>query len=395
MTIWILALFILACTGIVGFYQGALRVAISFIGLLFAAMLAMPLGSLFKSLLPIFGLKNPLLVAFIAPLLAFILVLAGFKIAALAAHRKVGGWYKYKANDTQRLLFERMNSRAGIPMGLLNGVVYLLAIGVVIYSLGYLTIQVATSSQDSWALRMVNKLADDLQNTRMDKAIAPFAVKSDFYYDSTDVVADIFQTPLLQNRLANYPPFLLLGETEDFKPLSEPSFQSEWIKGMTFGTFVGHEKVKPLIENRSAYTNVVGRLGGDVKDLKTYLETGKSPRFDDERILGRWAFDFRASMNLARRRKPNMGSAEITRLRRFMGTTFKDAIVIATVEHAAILKVGKDKAGTRGTWKNSGSNYILGLTEGGQRLELEATVEGRNLIFTKDGFVLVFENTRV
>ena len=397
MTIWIIALILLACTGIVGYYQGGLRAAFSFVGLLVASLFATPLGSILKSMLPIFGLKNPFYIAFLGPIVGFLIILIVFKVAALAVHKKVEGWYKYKANDTQRMLFERMNTRVGAPMGLANGLVYLLAIGTLIYSLGYLTVQVATSDQDSWAIRLVNHLAEDAESTGLNKAVAPFVTKSTFYYDAADVVADIFQTPLLQNRLANYPALLLLSEKEEYKPLSMASFQSEWIKGMTFGSFVNHESVKPLIENHDAYTNLLGLLGGEVSDLKSYLETGKSPRFDDERILGRWAFDFKASMNLARRRKPNMGSAEITQLRKYMATSFKDAMLIATVDHKTILKIpaaGKDKA-LRGTWKNSGSNYVLISNEGDKNVEVDANVEGRNIIFTKGGLVLVFENTRV
>src|SRR5262245_34199027 len=50
MFIWLLALVVMACVGIVGYYQGALRAVFSFVGLLLAALLASPLGSLLKSI---------------------------------------------------------------------------------------------------------------------------------------------------------------------------------------------------------------------------------------------------------------------------------------------------------------------------------------------------------
>src|SRR5436190_1599238 len=117
MTVWIIALILLACTGIVGYYQGAIRAAFSFVGLLVAALFATPLGSILKSMLPIFGLKNPFYIEFLSPILGFLIILIIFKVAALAVHKKVEGWYKYKANDMQRMLFERMNTRVGAPMG--------------------------------------------------------------------------------------------------------------------------------------------------------------------------------------------------------------------------------------------------------------------------------------
>src|SRR5882762_2253249 len=183
MILWLLALVILGCVAIVGFYQGAVRVAFSFVGLLLAAILASPLGALFKPLVPIFGLKNPIVIAFVAPAIGFLLVLVVCKCVALAVHKKVEARHKYKASDTQRLLWERLNARIGIPLGLANGVVYFYVICTLIYALGYLTVQVATSEQDSWALRLANRLTDDLRSTGMDKAVAPFMPKSELYYD--------------------------------------------------------------------------------------------------------------------------------------------------------------------------------------------------------------------
>jgi hypothetical protein len=398
MILWLIALIVAASVTIVGYYQGALRAAFSFVGLLVAAMLASPIGSLLKSIVPIFGMKNPVTIAFVAPVIAFVLVLVLFKLGALAVHKKVEAWYKYKGSDTERMLWERLNSRLGIPMGLANGIIYVFGICTLVYSAGYLTVQVATGDQDSWMLRLMNRLSADVRSTGMEKAVAPFMPKSELYYDAADVVADIFHTPLLQNRLANYPPLLLAGEKEEFKPLSDQAFQQEWIKGMTFGGFIDHDKVKPLVENPEVVTNVLGMLGGDFKDLKIYLETGTSPKYDDEKILGRWAFNFNASMNAARRKTPTMGSLQIRQLRTRMAALFAKSTLTATVDRKAILKlpaVPGSKGTVQGSWKNGAGKYILGITEDGKRLELDAEVDGRNLIFTKDNMVLVFENTRV
>ena len=117
-----------------------------------------------------------------------------------------------------------------------------------------------------------------------------------------------------------------------------------------------------------------------------------------KKILGRWAFNFNASMNAARRKKPTMGSLQIRQLRAALGTMFARSTLTATIDHKAILKlpaVPGSKGTVSGIWKSSAGKYILGITEDGKKLELEAEVDGRNLIFTKDSFVLVFENTRV
>ena len=398
MILWLIALAIVASVAVVGYYQGALRAAFSFVGLLLAAALATSVGGLLAGLLPIFGVKNPVAIAFLSPAIAFVLILAAFKLGAFTVHKKVDAWYKYKASDTQRLLFERMNSRVGIGLGLANGFIYVLVICTLLYSLGYLTVQVASSENNSWSMRLVNRLNEDLASTGMTKSVAPFMPQSELYYDGADVVADIFHTPLLQRRLANYPPFLLVGENEEFKGLSDAAFQGEWLKGsLTFGGFVGHERIKPLIENQDVVTNVLGMLGGDFKDLKVFLDTGKSPKYDEERILGNWKFDYQASVNAARRKKPNMGSADITRMKKTLAAIFLKSTLIATVDHKIVLRLpaAGSKATTKGGWRNADGKYTLTIKQGDQDLDVEALVDGNTVIFTKDGFVLVFENSRV
>ena len=397
MILWLIALVMLTSVGIVGFYQGALRAGFSFVGLLIAALLASPIGSLLAAVVPIFGLKNPVAIAFISPAIAFLLILTAFKLGALAVHKKAEAYYKYKASDTQRMLFERMNARVGIAVGMANGLVYFYVICTLIYALGYLTVQVASADQDGWSPRLVNRLSSDMVSTGMTKAVAPFMPRSELYFDGADVVADIFHTPLLQRRLANYPPFLLVGENEEFKGLSDTAFQGEWLKGaLTFGSFVNHERIQPLVENHDVVTNVLGMLGGDFKDLKVYLETGKSPKYDDEKVLGHWEFDFKASMNATRRKKVNMGSADVTKLRRTLSSIFLKSTITATVDHKAVLKIptAGNKAVNKGTWKNVDGKYILTIKQGDQNMELEAQVDGKTILFTKDGLVLVYENTR-
>ncbi len=397
MILWLIALVMLTSVGIVGFYQGALRAGFSFVGLLIAALLASPIGSLLAAVVPIFGLKNPVAIAFISPAIAFLLILTAFKLGALAVHKKAEAYYKYKASDTQRMLFERMNARVGIAVGMANGLVYFYVICTLIYALGYLTVQVASADQDGWSPRLVNRLSSDMVSTGMTKAVAPFMPRSELYFDGADVVADIFHTPLLQRRLANYPPFLLVGENEEFKGLSDTAFQGEWLKGaLTFGSFVNHERIQPLVENHDVVTNVLGMLGGDFKDLKVYLETGKSPKYDDEKVLGHWEFDFKASMNATRRKKVNMGSADVTKLRRTLSSIFLKSTITATVDHKAVLKIptAGNKAVNKGTWKNVDGKYILTIKQGDQNMELEAQVDGKTILFTKDGLVLIYENTR-
>src|SRR4051794_29712331 len=105
MILWILAILLLATLGLVGFYQGAVRVGVSTVGLLIAALLAVPLSGIFRFILPVTGLSHPAVVSVVAPICTFILLLIVFKVVGMTVHKKVEWWYKNKAHDTKRMLW--------------------------------------------------------------------------------------------------------------------------------------------------------------------------------------------------------------------------------------------------------------------------------------------------
>src|SRR4030095_854498 len=117
MTIWVLAVILLASVAALGFRQGGIRVAFSLIGILLGILLAPPLGRLLKSPLSAVGLKNPVLLWVGGPLIVFVLISIIFQGAALAVHQKVDVFYKYRAGDLRLALWERLNHRLGLCLG--------------------------------------------------------------------------------------------------------------------------------------------------------------------------------------------------------------------------------------------------------------------------------------
>src|SRR5438552_18098048 len=126
----------LALLGMVGFYQGAVRAGFSFVGLIISAALAVPLGHLISPILKLVGVKHPIWLGFLGPLVAFLIVLTIFKSVGFAIHRKVDGYFKYQDSDTRRLLFEHLNQRVGICVGVMNATVYIFLVAIVFYILG-------------------------------------------------------------------------------------------------------------------------------------------------------------------------------------------------------------------------------------------------------------------
>src|SRR5207237_473623 len=139
MTIWLLALILMASLAAMGYRQSAVRVAFSLVGILLGLLLAGLLGRFVKPVLGAVGLKNPVLVWLLAPFIVFLLVSIAFKIGAFTVHHKVDVYFKYKAGNLRLALWERLNRRLGLCLGLVNGAIYFILISLVIYSFSYWT----------------------------------------------------------------------------------------------------------------------------------------------------------------------------------------------------------------------------------------------------------------
>jgi hypothetical protein len=397
MILWVLAVLFMAVVGLVGYYQGAIRAAFSFIGLVIAASVAQPLGNVLSPLIASMGLKHPVVLAFVGPIVAFLLVMVIFKAGAFAVHKQIETYYKYKDSETKRMLFERLNTRLGIAIGAVNGIIYFFLFAVLMHVLGYFTFQVRGAANDSITTKAVTKLGEDIQSTGMTKAVSPLVPASEDYYDAVDVFGAVYHNPLLQKRLASYPVFVTLAERPEFKGLADDlKFQEFWLRQPrpSIGEVLTHEKVKPLVNNEELFKNIWTMLGSDLKDLKGYVETGKSAKYDEEKILGRWSFDYRDSIALARKNKPNIGSVELRQLRRVLGGTMANATLTATIDKKVILRTPSNTKApaTEGGWDaRGGGKYTLGLTESGKAYQAQAVVDGNKLVVTRDNYAMVFE----
>src|SRR5207253_4592545 len=125
MTIWLLAVLLLAALAALGLRQGAIRVLFSFFGIVIGGLLAAPLGHLFKAFLVSSGLKHPVWLAVLPPCIGFLIVLTIFKIAGFIVNNKVEMHFKYTSGELQLAMWNRLNHRLGLCLGVFNGAAYL------------------------------------------------------------------------------------------------------------------------------------------------------------------------------------------------------------------------------------------------------------------------------
>jgi hypothetical protein len=397
MMIWILAVLLLASLAGLGYRQGAIRVACSFLGILIGALLAVPLGGLAGRLLGVFGLKDPLLRWLIGPAIVFIIISVIVKSLALMLHQKVDVYYKYKAGDLRLALWERLNRRLGLAVGLLNGAAYLALISFVIYLGSYATFQVASSDQDPWWMRYLNRMGQDLHNSGFVKVPRALDSVPQMNYQMADFGALLYRNPLAEARLNSYPGFLSLAETQEFQTLGgDRSFTDAWQKREPIMNLMATPSLQAIRNNPELLKTIWDTVEPDLKDVETYLATGHSAKYDPIKILGRWKFDVNGVVRARRRAKPNMTSKEAQAERAFIGATFGKAMLVAMPNNQVVIKnvpglklpanAAPNLQTLQGQWKDAGNGYQISVS--GQ--DVPATVEGDRLTIKGDGMDLVF-----
>jgi hypothetical protein len=402
MTIWILAVLLIGAGVGMGLRQGAIRAAFTFVGILFAALLAGLVGKIFRSLLPHVGVHSSALIWAIAPAAAFILVLALFKVAGFFVHKKVDVYYKYNAGDVRLSLFTRLNSRLGACVGVLNGTAYLLLLGFLIFNFSYWTNQVAPGDGESRSTRLVNKLGADLKSTGLNKAGRAIFTLPDNYYRMADLAGLIATNRNLSERLGRYPAFISLMERDELQPLvTDATFTNAWQAHAPMGQLMNEPAAKTLLENNDLMNTVWTMVQTNLDDLPEYLKTGKSAKYDSQLLLGHWDFNVSVTVAMLRQARPNISSVEMRSVRAWMMQAYAQTELIAGADGQAFLKnlpqikgqpPKTENANWTGTWTSgSDTSYELALSANGENKSMTALIVGDRLTLKDAKNVMMFD----
>lgn len=396
MYVLIAALVLCALFGATGLRAGAIRGIISLAGIIVGGMLALPLGPSVAPLVTMAGLTHPLWAFVLPPVVIFVGFQILFAIIAMVVHNRVEWFYKYHRDEEQYSRWFRLNSRLGICLGLVVATAYMLVLSVAVYAAGYLTYQFSTNDAAAQpaALKHLNQARLDLQSTGLDKAAAAMDPAPPGYYAAADLLGLIYHNPALQGRLGNYPALLALAERPEFQELAKDTqFNELLMTKPPLEQILNHPKVVPIL-NSSEVMKSIRELSP--KDVLEFVQNGKSPLYDGEKLLGRWQLEVPATVADNGRRNLKATALDIRKLRTEL-EAFHEVNFIATPEKIAVLRVGANSA--RGTWSGAGDKYALALE--GNALPLprikgkfdEANlVDGRlQLRSSTDDFSLLFE----
>jgi hypothetical protein len=225
------------------------------------------------------------------------------------------------------------------------------------------------------------------------------------WYDVADFVGLIYNNPLSEARLARYPAFLGLAERPEFQEIAnDTQFTELRQRREPILKLLDYPKAQGIVQNPDLLNVIWTTVVPDLQDLHIFLATGKSPKYDPERILGRWTFNVNAAMGLFRRAKPNISSTDMQKWKKWMIAVFAKTSFVAMTDHQAILKDAPQlklpaagvapSSGTqtlKGQWKGQDGKYQLSLSGGTRDEQLTASVEGERLTIATEGLGLVFD----
>lgn len=430
MIIWLLAVLLFASLAALGMTMGVIRVAFSFLGLLVGALLAGPLGHLMNPVLGVVGVKNPVYLWLLGPVIVLILILIVFKIAGMMVHRKVDVYYKYKAGDLKMGLWNRLSHRLGLCLGLANAALYLILISLGIYVLSYVSTQLVTGNDAPTMAKILNSAGKDLQGSGMAKIAAAIDPTPETFYQAADIVGLIYHNDLLESRLSRYPAFLALGERQEFQEIANDNAFTELRQRQPpIMEILNQPKAQTIVNNPELLKEIWGIVVPNLQDLQHFLKTGQSAKYDDEKILGRWDLNVNAALGLLKRTKPNITPVEMKQVKRLVSAVFAKTTLTAAPDKQIFLKnVGKvrlpttpnapaapraarpapanrnaavplapanipltvDMQSFKGQWNADGTKYQLTFPDKGKE-SLEAVVEGDRLTVTGEAFPMVFD----
>jgi hypothetical protein len=301
-------------------------------------------------------------------------------------------YFKYKAGDLRLALWERLNRRLGLCLGLLNGTVYFILSAWAIYALSYWTVQTGGGDANPTTLKVLNRLGEDLSGSGFVKVARAMDRMPDTYYQTADIAGLVYNNPLLEARLARYPAFVGLAERSEFQALaSDQSFAEMRQRGEPVLKLLSHPIVQSILGNHELVDVVRKTLVPNLNDLRGFLETGRSPKFESENILGRWLFDVNYTLLAIRKTKPNLPSSEMSKMKKGLIATYAKTALVATTDNKAILKnVPQAVAGqptVEGQWSGAQGKYIISLPGKG---DVSANVDGDRLTMAGAGLDLAF-----
>ena len=345
MLVWTLVIGLFVVFGGIGLSKGGVRMMVSFVGFILAFYLAGPLSPLAAKLLPTMEVTQPIAKLLLPPLIAFVVVNLVFIGLSFYIHHLVEMHFKYKTDDVHFESWRRLNARLGIFVGLVTAGVYAIAIGLFVYVAGYVSVQVASGDNDPGWFKALNQARTELKSSGLDRTVAMFDKTSPKFYETADLVGLIYNNPLIWGKIATYPQFISLTERQDFQEIgSDTDFLTLLQSQAPVPDILNHARSQALLENaemRDLFNQI------DLKDLHSFLQTGKSAKYEEEKLLGNWRMDPAAVLTLSKRARADITPTQMIMVKRLATSFLANLTMKVGADNQFFVKLNMNEEGQR------------------------------------------------
>jgi len=334
MTIWILVILCLGLGALGGHTGGAVRMVVGILGTFASYLAAQPLAAKIRPFTMGF-FETPTTLMLMPPILVFIGLFAVTYSVAQGVHLKTFLYYKYKTNDEKFGLWERMNNRVGLCLGIVNGTLILGIILAFIYAVGYPIMLSDPPSSAPALYRFMGKLRADLQGSGFEKFAAAMDRTPESYYQGSDFIGLMYHNPQLQSRMMHYPLFLSLSGTPEFvKMLAGPETRQILENKAPITRWLDTNSMNLLKNNfiRSQLKQV------DTADMLEFAKTGKSAKYDSELVIGVWVINLSPTVNTVKQNHPDVTPAILLQLKGLMKKLVDDIVLVNTPDGQMFLR---------------------------------------------------------
>lgn len=343
MMVWLLAIVALLLFGGMGVFAGLAPAACGFVGVLIAFLLGGPLTKLVALALPKEFVGHPLagwfpdsmyFMELVVVLLVFYLITWG---VGFWVRGKIDFWLKYVGTELQRMTWSYLNHGVGLFMGLVTGVIFVLIIATGAYAPGYLSTQTTPSeSGQPWGINYLNSFSKGMQETGLDKIAARWDKTPKRYFETCDVVGLIVNNPSVMYRVKHYPLIYAMSDRQEISDLFKDDGFNQIINGKSGGWALFNNGSVLGFMNSGSFGDLKNDL--DMVDFVEYLKTGKSPKYDNFKLLGEWELDVDQVTLMAKKNKPDITYREMKFMATLLRTYFNDAVLRATVDKKLVLR---------------------------------------------------------
>lgn len=279
--------------------------------------------------------ETPTTLLIMPPILIFIGLFAMTYSMAQGVHMKVYLYYKYKTTDEYFTTWDRMNTRVGLALGVLNGVLCLGIILAFFYAVGYPIMLSQPTSSAPALYKMAGSMRSALKESGFEKFAAAMDRTPEKFYQGSDIIGMMYSNPQLQGRMMHYPLFLSLSGTPEFvKLLAGPETKQILDNKAPITRWLDTNSMRLLKNNfiKSQLKQV------DTADLLEFCKTGKSAKYDSELVIGVWEINLAPTISAVKQNHPDVTPPTLLQLKRLMSKLAFDLVLVNTPDGQMFLR---------------------------------------------------------